>query len=36
MRHDHRLDYTARGEAEPFVVYIATYKDWGRTGALAS
>lgn len=30
MRHDHRLDYTARGEAEPFVVYVATYEDWKK------
>jgi len=30
MRHDHRLDYTAREETEPFIVYVATYKDWER------
>lgn len=35
MRHDPRLDYTAAGETEPFIVHVADYKgDWKRIKAM--
>ena len=28
LRHDPRLDYTSSEGDDPFIVYVATYKDW--------